>query len=156
MHVAQMLASNDTLKTLLLRKVRTVVLRAARGHWPREPALLLLIAPPVSPHFPVWRSRLWLHAPVSVAVPQHDADGAGSQLVGEPAAGVPGLSSAKRRLTVISRSSNRINRDGAYQLARLLKTNSTLRVLDLSVNRVQDEGAVAILSVLGRENTTLQ
>lgn len=38
--------------------------------------------------------------------------------------------------------SNRVTRDGARHLVELLKKNPTLEVIDLSSNRIEDEGAV--------------
>lgn len=38
--------------------------------------------------------------------------------------------------------SNRVTRDGVRLLAKVLKQNPTLEVIDLSYNRIEDEGAV--------------
>jgi len=52
--------------------------------------------------------------------------------------------------------SNRITRDGARQLAELLKCDTALEVLDLSFNRIGDDGATAIASALAQHNTHLK
>jgi len=52
--------------------------------------------------------------------------------------------------------SNRITRDGARQLAELLKCDTALQVLDLSYNRVGDDGATAIATALALHNTHLK
>lgn len=44
--------------------------------------------------------------------------------------------------------SNSVSCDGAYHLAELLRRNPTLDVLDLSFNRVQDDGAVHLSGAL--------
>lgn len=38
--------------------------------------------------------------------------------------------------------SNRVTRDGVRHLAKVLKENPTLEILDLSANRMEDDGAV--------------
>ena len=53
-------------------------------------------------------------------------------------------------------SSNRITRDGAKDLARLLKMNTELQVLDLGYNRLEDDGAAYIAEVLATYNTNLK
>jgi len=52
--------------------------------------------------------------------------------------------------------SNRITRDGARYLAELLKCDTTLQVLDLSFNRIGDDGATAIGTALALHNTHLK
>lgn len=52
--------------------------------------------------------------------------------------------------------SNRITRDGARQLAELLKHDTALEILDLSFNRVGDDGATAIANALALRNTHLK
>jgi len=52
--------------------------------------------------------------------------------------------------------SNRITRDGARQLAELLKCDTALEVLDLSFNRIGDDGATAIATALALQNTHLK
>ena len=52
--------------------------------------------------------------------------------------------------------SNRITRDGAKQLAELLKCDTTLSVLDLGFNRIGDDGATAIADALALRNRTLK
>lgn len=51
--------------------------------------------------------------------------------------------------------SNNITRDGAKQLAILLKSNTPLEVLNLSYNRIEDDGAVALAEALAAYNTNL-
>ena len=51
--------------------------------------------------------------------------------------------------------SNRITRDGAKKLARLLELNQTLEVLELGQNRLEDDGAI-ILSRALVNNFTLK
>lgn len=38
--------------------------------------------------------------------------------------------------------SNRVTRDGVRHLAEVLKCSPTLEIIDLSANRIEDEGAV--------------
>jgi hypothetical protein len=52
-------------------------------------------------------------------------------------------------------SSNRITRDGAKYLSDFLKTNTTLKILDLGYNRLEDDGAIAIADALVFANTSL-
>jgi len=52
--------------------------------------------------------------------------------------------------------SNRITRDGARELAALLRRDTALEVLDLSFNRVGDDGATAIATALALHNTHLK
>jgi len=52
--------------------------------------------------------------------------------------------------------SNRITSDGAGQIAELLKCNTALEVLDLSYNRIGDDGATAIAAALAQHNTHLK
>lgn len=52
--------------------------------------------------------------------------------------------------------SNRITRDGAKQLAELLKCDTMLSVLDLGFNRIGDDGATAIADALALRNRTLK
>lgn len=51
--------------------------------------------------------------------------------------------------------SNNITRDGAKQLAILLKRNTPLEVLNLAYNRIEDDGAVALAEALAAYNTNL-
>lgn len=51
--------------------------------------------------------------------------------------------------------SNNITRDGAKQLAILLKNNTPLEVLNLSHNRIEDDGAVALADALATYNSSL-
>lgn len=51
--------------------------------------------------------------------------------------------------------SNNITRDGAKQLAILLKSNTPLEVLNLAHNRIEDDGAVALAEALAAYNTNL-
>lgn len=44
--------------------------------------------------------------------------------------------------------SNSLSCDGAFHLAELLRRNPTLDVIDLSFNRIQDEGAVHLSAAL--------
>ena len=52
--------------------------------------------------------------------------------------------------------SNKISRDGARLLADLLSTNPPLKVLELSCNRIEDEGLDCISKILGSSNMTLR
>jgi len=52
--------------------------------------------------------------------------------------------------------SNRITGDGALHVAKLLKRNTALEVLDLSFNRIGDDGASAIATALALHNTNLK
>ena len=52
--------------------------------------------------------------------------------------------------------SNRITRDGAKELAKLLRYDNNLRVLDIGFNRIGDDGARAIAESLLNFNTKLQ
>lgn len=51
--------------------------------------------------------------------------------------------------------SNNITRDGAKQLALLLKANTPLEVLNLAYNRIEDDGAVALAEAVAAYNTNL-
>ena len=51
--------------------------------------------------------------------------------------------------------SNNITRDGAKQLALLLKANTPLEVLNLAYNRIEDDGAVALAEAIAAYNTNL-
>ena len=51
--------------------------------------------------------------------------------------------------------SNRITRDGMKQLAKLLKKDTALEVLDLSYNRLEDDGAVYLAEAIATFNTNL-
>jgi len=59
-------------------------------------------------------------------------------------------------LKYLNISCNRLSRDGALILANLLKQNTALKVLDISRNRIQNEGIIEIASVLKKCNTNLQ
>ena len=52
--------------------------------------------------------------------------------------------------------SNRISRDGAAQLAKLLERDPPLTHLDLGYNRIENEGVMAIATALSNFNTTLK
>ena len=66
------------------------------------------------------------------------------------------LGSAKVKLTVYpSFNSNNITRDGAKQLAWLLKRNTPLEVLNLAHNRIEDDGALSLAEALASYNTNL-
>ena len=54
-----------------------------------------------------------------------------------------------------SHFSNRITQDGAKELAKLIKRDTTLRVLDLGFNRIQDDGAIHLAESLSAFNTHL-
>lgn len=51
---------------------------------------------------------------------------------------------------------NRIARDGAIAFARVLRHHCSLKVLDLSFNRIQSEGAMAIADALREDNYRLE
>ena len=51
--------------------------------------------------------------------------------------------------------SNNITRDGAKQLALLLKANTPLEILNLAYNRIEDDGAVALAEAVAAYNTNL-
>jgi Ran GTPase-activating protein (RanGAP) involved in mRNA processing and transport len=57
-------------------------------------------------------------------------------------------------LTTLDLGWNRIGDEGATELASMLRANATLTTLDLSGNRIGDEGATELASMLGA-NTTL-
>ena len=52
--------------------------------------------------------------------------------------------------------SNRLTRDGAKELARLLRNDTMLKVLNLGHNRLGDDGAKHLASSLAAFNTNLQ
>jgi Ran GTPase-activating protein (RanGAP) involved in mRNA processing and transport len=52
--------------------------------------------------------------------------------------------------------SNRITRDGAKYLSDFLKRDTPLKVLDLSYNRLEDDGAKIIAEALHFTNNTLE
>ena len=52
--------------------------------------------------------------------------------------------------------SNRIGRDGAAHLACLLTQDTRLTHLDLSYNRIEDDGAIAISNALTHYNRNLK
>ena len=58
-------------------------------------------------------------------------------------------------LVFVSLRSNNITRDGAKELAILLKRNTPLEVLNLAHNRIEDDGAVALAEALASFNTNL-
>lgn len=58
-------------------------------------------------------------------------------------------------LTHLDVRSNNITRDGAKQLAILLKRNTPLELLNLAYNRIEDDGAVALAEALASYNTNL-
>lgn len=51
--------------------------------------------------------------------------------------------------------SNSITYDGVKSLGELLKRNKTLRILDLSANRIEDNGAIYLSEALATRNMTL-
>jgi len=59
-------------------------------------------------------------------------------------------------LTHLNLSCNRITRDGAKELARLLKADTALESLDLGYNRLEDDGAVYLAEALGTYNARLK
>ena len=52
--------------------------------------------------------------------------------------------------------SNKLSRDGARHLSVLLRVNTPLSQLNISNNRIEDEGLVHISQALATENTNLQ
>ncbi|KAL7990981.1 hypothetical protein Chor_014411 [Crotalus horridus] len=52
--------------------------------------------------------------------------------------------------------SNKISRDGMKFLGQLLKQNSTLEIVDLNFNRIEDDGAFYLSDALATHNRTLQ
>lgn len=56
--------------------------------------------------------------------------------------------SAFRLYFVLQFCSNRLSCDGAFHLADVLKGNATLDVINLSFNRIQNEGAVHMSKAL--------
>ena len=56
----------------------------------------------------------------------------------------------------ITNSSNRITRDGAKELAKVLKKNTAIKTLDLSFNRLEDDGAIYLAEAIATYNTTLE
>lgn len=52
--------------------------------------------------------------------------------------------------------SNRITRDGARCLAGLLRQNDVLQILDLSFNRIEDDGAVCLSDAIALPHTKLR
>ena len=52
--------------------------------------------------------------------------------------------------------SNRITRDGVKELAKVLKLNTALKVLDLGYNRLEDDGAIHLAEAVGTYNTILE
>ncbi|XP_071944428.1 leucine-rich repeat-containing protein 34-like isoform X2 [Antedon mediterranea] len=59
-------------------------------------------------------------------------------------------------LKYLDLSCNRITRDGALAISKLLKRNTPLEVLDLGFNRIEDDGAVYISEALTQLNRTLK
>lgn len=55
---------------------------------------------------------------------------------------------------MVDSCSNKLSRDGARHLAGLLKENTLLQEIDLSYNRVEDEGLVWLSEALA-DNTNL-
>jgi Ran GTPase-activating protein (RanGAP) involved in mRNA processing and transport len=53
-------------------------------------------------------------------------------------------------------SCNRIGRDGAGHVARLLTLDTHLTHLDLSYNRIEDEGVISISNALTHYNRNLK
>ena len=52
--------------------------------------------------------------------------------------------------------SNKLSRDGAGHIAKLLTTNRHLKTVDLSCNHIESEGLVAISEALKEANTNLE
>lgn len=52
--------------------------------------------------------------------------------------------------------SNKITRDGVERLAELLKTNTTLEILDLTSNRMEDEGAIHLAKTIHTYKSSLK
>lgn len=52
--------------------------------------------------------------------------------------------------------SNKITRDGIKCLADLLKTNTALEILDLTSNRMDDEGAIHLAETIHTYNSSLK
>ena len=52
--------------------------------------------------------------------------------------------------------SNRITRDGMKELAKVLKRNTAIRQLDLSFNRLEDDGAMHAAEAIATLNTNLE
>ncbi|KAI5610251.1 leucine-rich repeat-containing protein 34 isoform X1, partial [Silurus asotus] len=52
-------------------------------------------------------------------------------------------------------STNKITRDGARHLAGLLRQNDTLQILDLSFNRIENEGTVCLSEAIALKHTKL-
>ena len=52
--------------------------------------------------------------------------------------------------------SNRITRDGALEISKVLKENTAIEILDLGYNRLEDDGACHIAEALKTYNTNLQ
>ena len=52
--------------------------------------------------------------------------------------------------------SNRLTRDGAVELAKLLRYDNNLKVLDIGFNRIGDDGAKALAESLLNFNTKLK
>ena len=61
-----------------------------------------------------------------------------------------------RYLRILDLSYNAIEDDGAEQLAQMLTVNQTLHELYLTKNRIRNQGAQQLASVLEQSNTTLQ
>ncbi|RUS76713.1 hypothetical protein EGW08_015516 [Elysia chlorotica] len=59
-------------------------------------------------------------------------------------------------LTYLNLNCNRITRDGTKELAKVLKLNTGLKVLDLGYNRLEDDGAIYLAEAIGTYNTTLE
>ena len=56
----------------------------------------------------------------------------------------------------ISYFSNRITRDGVKELAKVLKKNTAIKKLDLSYNRLEDDGAMHLAEAISTYNTNLE
>ena len=52
--------------------------------------------------------------------------------------------------------SNRITRDGVKELAKVLKRNTAIKQLDLSYNRLEDDGAMHVAEAVATYNTNLE
>ena len=52
--------------------------------------------------------------------------------------------------------SNKLSRDGALHLSALLRVNTPLTHLDISYNRIEDDGLVHLSQALASDNTNLK
>ena len=67
------------------------------------------------------------------------------------------LTSRRNLLHFLILYSNRVTRDGAGHLAKLLlKKNTPLEILNLAYNRIEDDGACALSEALAHSNRHLR